>query len=117
MLSANPLLGSALSQQKRKRGRPRKLSGSDMGDDYENYEDEGLQGSPSDLLEMKMSTDAFSNSGDENVISRSENDHEDSMDTSDMNKSQNVPGSNKRSHENSMSGEYQNKTKMIFFSI
>jgi hypothetical protein len=28
-----------------------------------------------------------------------------------------VPGSNKRSHENSMSGEYQNKTKMIFFSI
>ncbi|XP_050099597.1 protein tramtrack, beta isoform isoform X1 [Anopheles aquasalis] len=31
MLQTNPLLGSALSQQKRKRGRPRKLSGSDAG--------------------------------------------------------------------------------------
>ncbi|XP_029720834.2 protein tramtrack, beta isoform isoform X1 [Aedes albopictus] len=84
MLLTNPLLGSALSQQKRKRGRPRKLSGSDTGEgEYEGYESDSIvQGSP-DLMDAKMATDGTSTSGDENVISRSEdNDPEDSMDTS-----------------------------------
>lgn len=84
MLLTNPLLGSALSQQKRKRGRPRKLSGSDTGEgEYDGYESDSIvQGSP-DLMDVKMATDGTSNSGDENVISRSEdNDPEDSMDTS-----------------------------------
>lgn len=42
MALTNPLLGSALSGQKRKRGRPRKLSGSDVGDEYEEFERENL---------------------------------------------------------------------------
>lgn len=89
MLLTNPLLGSALSQQKRKRGRPRKLSGSDTGEgEYDGYESDA-NGSP-DLMEVKLAADGMSNSGDENVISRSaiaggeeqeECDPEDSMDT------------------------------------
>ncbi|EAT44735.1 AAEL003932-PA [Aedes aegypti] len=82
MLLTNPLLGSALSQQKRKRGRPRKLSGSDTGEgEYDGYESDSIvQGSP-DLMDVKMATDGTSTSGDENVISRSEdNDPDDSMD-------------------------------------
>lgn len=38
MMQSNPLLGSALTQPKRKRGRPRKLSGSSNGNDYDDYE-------------------------------------------------------------------------------
>lgn len=39
MLATNPLLGSALTGPKRKRGRPRKLSGSSStGNDYDDYE-------------------------------------------------------------------------------
>ncbi|XP_055541953.1 protein tramtrack, alpha isoform isoform X2 [Wyeomyia smithii] len=83
MLLTNPLLGSALSQQKRKRGRPRKLSGSDTGGDGEcdGYESDSLvQGSP-ELMDTKMAgVDRMSNSGDENAISRSEDpDQEESL--------------------------------------
>lgn len=83
MLLTNPLLGSALSKQKRKRDRPRKLSGSDTGEgEYDGYESDNLVQSSPDLLDVKMGTDGLSNSGDENVISRSEeHDPEDSMDT------------------------------------
>lgn len=42
MAISNPLLGSALSGPKRKRGRPRKLSGSDLGEDYEDLDRENL---------------------------------------------------------------------------
>lgn len=42
MILNNPLLGSALTQPKRKRGRPRKLSGSDVGDEYDEYDRENL---------------------------------------------------------------------------
>lgn len=40
MMLTNPLLGSALTQPKRKRGRPRKLSGSSngTGNDYDDYD-------------------------------------------------------------------------------
>lgn len=45
----NPLLGSALSMPKRKRGRPRKLSGSD---DVDEYDDDYRE----NLLQVKMRT-------------------------------------------------------------
>ncbi|CAH0557828.1 unnamed protein product [Brassicogethes aeneus] len=51
------MLGNALLQPKRKRGRPRKLSGSSNGPD--DYDRDGLvQGSP-ELMEMKMGVDGF----------------------------------------------------------
>lgn len=82
----NPLLGSALSMPKRKRGRPRKLSGSDDVEDYEDDYRENLlqvdvannmapsgrninlcsffkQESP-ELLEVKMGTENDENSDD-----------------------------------------------------
>lgn len=42
MAMSNPLLGSALSGPKRKRGRPRKLSGSDVGDEFDEFDRENL---------------------------------------------------------------------------
>lgn len=69
----NPLLGSALMQPKRKRGRPRKLSGSSNGtpgalgspsEDFENRVsgDMLVQGSP-EMLEVKMGMDGFAAGG------------------------------------------------------
>ncbi|KAG5681371.1 hypothetical protein PVAND_010813 [Polypedilum vanderplanki] len=56
---------SSPSMPKRKRGRPRKLSGSDDVDDYDDdYRENLLQESP-ELMEVKMNTDNFSNSGNE----------------------------------------------------
>lgn len=88
MMQSNPLLGSALTQPKRKRGRPRKLSGSSNGNDFDDYESSdnliqvsrrgerpngidfkwefsALQGSP-ELLEVKMNADGYSDGSDEN---------------------------------------------------
>ncbi|XP_058128746.1 protein tramtrack, beta isoform [Anopheles ziemanni] len=67
MLQTNPLLGSALSQQKRKRGRPRKLSGSDTGGEGENFPGaDEYDSSSMDVMDVKMTTGSGgSNSGDE----------------------------------------------------
>jgi Cys2His2 zinc finger developmental/cell cycle regulator len=58
----NPLnmLGNALLQPKRKRGRPRKLSGSSNGTPGEDFDrgDALVQGSP-EMLEVKMGMDGF----------------------------------------------------------
>ncbi|XP_051153794.1 protein tramtrack, beta isoform-like isoform X4 [Leptopilina boulardi] len=60
-MSSHPLLGSALTAPKRKRGRPRKLSGSSdtplesMGQDHHSSS-ELVQGSP-EMMEMKMGLD------------------------------------------------------------
>lgn len=68
------MLGNALMQPKRKRGRPRKLSGSsNPGDDYD-----VVQGSP-EHLEVKMGMDGFScnNSDSNGGKNDKENDGED----------------------------------------
>ncbi|XP_052869268.1 protein tramtrack, beta isoform [Anopheles cruzii] len=80
MLQTNPLLGSALSQQKRKRGRPRKLSGSDAGGgDGESFlAGEDYDSNSMDIMDVKIASSG-SNSGDEEhplriVTSRSDDD-------------------------------------------
>jgi Cys2His2 zinc finger developmental/cell cycle regulator len=61
-MSSHPLLGSALTAPKRKRGRPRKLSGSSdtpIGDgpqDLQTCSSDLVQGSP-EMMEMKMGID------------------------------------------------------------
>ncbi|XP_031342277.1 protein tramtrack, beta isoform-like isoform X3 [Photinus pyralis] len=52
------MLGNALLQPKRKRGRPRKLSGSSNGVDDYDRSDSLIQGSP-EMLEVKMGMDGF----------------------------------------------------------
>ncbi|XP_030754799.1 protein tramtrack, alpha isoform-like isoform X2 [Sitophilus oryzae] len=51
------MLGNYLMQPKRKRGRPRRLSGNSNGDDSE-AKDSVVQGSP-EMLEVKMGADGF----------------------------------------------------------
>lgn len=73
-MSSHPLLGSALTAPKRKRGRPRKLSGSsdtpigEVGQDLQSCSGADLvQGSP-EMMEMKMGLDFQSEvSGNGNV--------------------------------------------------
>ncbi|XP_052891802.1 protein tramtrack, alpha isoform isoform X2 [Anopheles moucheti] len=72
MLQTNPLLGTALSQQKRKRGRPRKLSGSDAGEgetDGSNFIDGGAgeeyDSNSMDIMDVKIASSSASNSGDD----------------------------------------------------
>ena len=63
-MSSHPLLGSALTAPKRKRGRPRKLSGSSdtpmgeasLGQDMQACGSDLVQGSP-EMMEMKMGID------------------------------------------------------------
>ncbi|GAB0088927.1 Protein tramtrack, alpha isoform [Sergentomyia squamirostris] len=122
MLLSNPLLGSALTMPKRKRGRPRKLSGSSngAGNDYDDYEsrDNLIQGSP-ELLEVKMGTDMYSNSGNEGSDdNRNRDDDQDSnqeaMDTSESQRSKSVSQpaastskdpSPRKDQDNSVSGD------------
>lgn len=66
-MSSHPLLGSALTAPKRKRGRPRKLSGSSdtpmEGQDMQSCSTTDLvQGSP-EMMEMKMGIDFQSDAG------------------------------------------------------
>uniref|UniRef100_A0A182M8X9 BTB domain-containing protein n=1 Tax=Anopheles culicifacies TaxID=139723 RepID=A0A182M8X9_9DIPT len=71
VVQTNPLLGTALSQQKRKRGRPRKLSGSDAGEGEtdgggnfigtgEEYDSNSM-----DIMDVKIGSSGASNSGDD----------------------------------------------------
>lgn len=83
----NPLLGSALMQPKRKRGRPRKLSGSSNGtpgnmgspsEDFDNRVSGDLlvQGSP-EMLEVKMGMDGFTAGGNTSDSSTGKTDGQD----------------------------------------
>lgn len=62
--------------QKRKRGRPRKLSGSSNGNDFEEFEspEQQLEGSPSEMLEVKMGTDGYSGNEGSDENTNREND-------------------------------------------
>lgn len=53
MMMTNPLLSSALTMPKRKRGRPRKLSGSSTGNDFDDYE------STDNLLQVRLTNAKF----------------------------------------------------------
>lgn len=78
--NAMNMLGNALLQPKRKRGRPRKLSGSSNGtpgaEDFDRSENL-VQGSP-ELLEVKMGMDGFTghNSDSSNEKQDNENDED-----------------------------------------
>ncbi|EGK97054.1 AGAP003537-PB [Anopheles gambiae str. PEST] len=87
MVQTNPLLGTALSQQKRKRGRPRKLSGSDAGEGETEGNFVGGGGAPGeeydsssmDIMDVKIASSGASNSGDDDqqlriVSSRTDDD-------------------------------------------
>lgn len=57
--------------QKRKRGRPRKLSGSSNGNDFD---DDPQIGTPEEMLEVKMGTDGFSGNEGSDENTNREND-------------------------------------------
>lgn len=72
------MLGNALLQPKRKRGRPRKLSGSSNGvDDYERN-DSLVQGSP-EMLEVKMGMDGFTGNNSDSSCGKPEKDNDDEI--------------------------------------
>lgn len=72
------MLGNALLQPKRKRGRPRKLSGSSNGvDDYERN-DPLVQGSP-EMLEVKMGMDGFTGNHSDTSSGKPEKENEDEV--------------------------------------
>ncbi|XP_072379398.1 uncharacterized protein ttk isoform X1 [Diabrotica undecimpunctata] len=80
------MLSNALLQPKRKRGRPRKLSGCSNGPD--DYDKDIVQGSP-EMLEVKMGMDNFTgNNSDASVKNEAEADDDKLKDETDP-----VPGS------------------------
>lgn len=57
--------------QKRKRGRPRKLSGSSNGNDFE---DDPQGGTPEEMLEVKMGVEGYSGNEGSDENTQREND-------------------------------------------
>lgn len=100
------MLGNALLQPKRKRGRPRKLSGSSNGvDDYERS-DALVQGSP-EMLEVKMGMDGFTGNNSDSSNGKPERDVE--MDESKVKPEEPVAGTSKeQTYNNSISKTSEN---------
>ncbi|XP_066143890.1 protein jim lovell isoform X1 [Euwallacea fornicatus] len=67
------MLGNYLMQPKRKRGRPRRLSGNSNGDESE-AKDSVVQGSP-EMLEVKMGMDGFTGNHSDGSSSKEEEDN------------------------------------------
>jgi len=118
MLLTNPLLGSALTQPKRKRGRPRKLSGSSNGNDYDEYEsgDNIIQGSP-ELLEVKMGADGYSDGSDDNNRDIDNDNSVEPMDTSESSKPEaqqqtTKDSSQKEQNDNSVADDASNASEV-----
>lgn len=103
------MLGNALLQPKRKRGRPRKLSGSSNGtpgvDDFDRS-DNLVQGSP-EMLEVKMGMDGFT--GNNSDSSSGKNDRENDIDDANI-KDENEPvaGTSKEQNFNNSSAKSEN---------
>ncbi|KAK9727819.1 BTB/POZ domain [Popillia japonica] len=103
------MLGNALLQPKRKRGRPRKLSGSSNGtpgvDDFDRS-DNLVQGSP-EMLEVKMGMDGFT--GNNSDSSSGKNDRENEIDDGNVkDDSEPVAGTSKEQNFNSSSAKSEN---------
>lgn len=112
------MLGNALLQPKRKRGRPRKLSGSSNGtpgDDFDRN-DSLVQGSP-EMLEVKMGMDNFAENSD---CSNGKNDGKDEDDSKVKVKDEMEPvaGTSKESLYNNTnnSDDVQNSGKLFYFN-
>lgn len=71
------MLGNALLQPKRKRGRPRKLSGCSNGVDDYDRPDSLIQGSP-EMLEVKMGMDGFTGNNSDSSSGKPEDKENDS---------------------------------------
>lgn len=105
----NPLLGSALMQPKRKRGRPRKLSGSSNGtpgvmgspsEDFDNRVsgDMLVQGSP-EMLEVKMGMDGFTTGGNTSDSSTGKTEMPETDGEAKVKEEEPVAGSSKQEQE------------------
>ncbi|XP_017786473.1 PREDICTED: protein tramtrack, alpha isoform-like isoform X3 [Nicrophorus vespilloides] len=96
------MLGHALLQPKRKRGRPRKLSGSSNGtpgaDDFDRS-DSLVQGSP-EMLEVKMGMDGFTENNSDSSSGNKEKDEEE--DKSNQETSEPVAGTSKETFNNAV---------------
>lgn len=105
----NPLLGNALMQPKRKRGRPRKLSGSSNGtpggmgspsEDFDNRVsgDMLVQGSP-EMLEVKMGMDGFTAGGNTSDSSTGKNENVEQDGETKIKEEEPVAGSSKQEQD------------------
>lgn len=105
------MLGNALMQPKRKRGRPRKLSGSSNGpsDDFDRS-DSLVQGSP-EMLEVKMGMDGFGGNNSDSSCGKAEGSgsHDLEMDIKDDQEKEPVAGTSKEqfNHGKGTDGEFQ----------
>lgn len=86
------MLGNALLQPKRKRGRPRKLSGSSNGTPGEDFDrgDALVQGSP-EMLEVKMGMDGFTGNNSDCSTGKSDSKENDLDDNITKVKDENEP--------------------------
>lgn len=104
------MLGNALLQPKRKRGRPRKLSGSSNGTPGEDFDrsDNLVQGSP-EMLEMKMGVDGFTGNNSDSSSGKAEGqDNETGDDVKVKQETEPVAGTSKESTFNNTTKSSEN---------
>lgn len=113
----NPLnmLGNALLQPKRKRGRPRKLSGSSNGTPGEDFDrgDSLVQGSP-EMLEVKMGMDGFTGNNSDCSTGKSDTKENDADDTKVKEENEPVASTSKEQTSNNANNaeDFQSSGKL-----